>query len=245
MRRLRLGIVAVMIGAIVALVAGCGGSDPNEAKTPSGAATITNGHPDVAQTDTAALGDATNGEKFFAATCQGCHASGGTVAGVGPVLKGRGLTAAAILKQIQTPKGVMPPNLASGTDLADVVAFVLSIQGAAAGGGGTATTAPAPATPAPAPAPTTPAPATTAPTTTKAGGNAASIAAGKAFFAGACQACHASGGTVAGVGPKLAGAGLTADRITTQVTNGGGAMPPGLASGTDLQNVTNYLLSLQ
>ena len=229
MRRLRLGIVAVMIGALVALVAGCGGSDPNEAKTPSGAQTITNGQPDVAETDTAAVGDATNGEKFFAATCQGCHASGGTVAGAGPVLAGKGLTAEAIATQIKTPKGAMPPGLASGTDLADVVAFVAGLQaGAASGGGGT-------------------------PTTTTAagggggggGGDAASIAAGKTFFATSCEACHSSGGTVAGAGPVLAKQGLTAAAIQKQIQTPANAMPPNLAAGADLQNVTNFVLSLQ
>ena len=48
-----------------------------------------------------------------------------------------------------------------------------------------------------------------------------------------------------GVGPQLAGAGLTEDQIREQVINGGGAMPPGLAQGQDLDNVTAYVLSLQ
>ena len=40
-------------------------------------------------------------------------------------------------------------------------------------------------------------------------------------------------------------AGVTADRITNQIVNGGGGMPPGLASGVDLENVTKFVLSLQ
>ena len=230
MRRLRLGIVAVMIGALVALVAGCGGSDPNEAKTPSGAQTITNGQPDVAETDTAAVGDATNGEKFFAATCQGCHASGGTVAGAGPVLAGKGLTAEAIEKQITAPKGAMPAGLASGTDLADVVAFVVGLQAGAASGGGGGTPTTTTATP-------------SSPTT--GGGDAASIAAGKTFFATSCEACHTSGGTAAGAGPVLAKKGLTATAIQKQIQTPANAMSPNLAAGADLQNVTNFVLSLQ
>ncbi len=49
----------------------------------------------------------------------------------------------------------------------------------------------------------------------------------------------------AGPVPQLAGAGLTEDQIREQVINGGGAMPPGLAQGQDLDNVTAYVLSLQ
>ena len=48
-----------------------------------------------------------------------------------------------------------------------------------------------------------------------------------------------------GVGPKLAGLGLTADRVKTQVENGGATMPAGLVSGDDLDNVTAYVLSIQ
>jgi mono/diheme cytochrome c family protein len=80
------------------------------------------------------------------------------------------------------------------------------------------------------------------------GGGAAAAgdaAAGKGFFTNTCQGCHSNGGQEAGVGPKLAGAGLSADRIKTQIVNGGGAMPPGLATGADLANVTAYVLSIQ
>ena len=71
-------------------------------------------------------------------------------------------------------------------------------------------------------------------------------AAGETFFAATCTGCHLNNGKDAGgVGPKLAGAGYTADTITTQVVNGGGAMPAGLATGTDLDNVVAYVLSLQ
>lgn len=69
--------------------------------------------------------------------------------------------------------------------------------------------------------------------------------AGKATFEGVCQGCHANGGNDAGVGPKLAGAGLTADAIKTQIVNGKGVMPGGLVSGADLDNVTAYVASIQ
>ncbi len=159
MRRLRFGVALVLIGALAALVAGCGGSDPNEARTPANAPTVTNGQAPVTTTE----GETVTGD------------AGGATTGTTPT----------------TPPATAPP----------------------AGGAG--------------------------------GGDTAAIGAGKTFFEGTCQVCHAAGGTQAGVGPKLAGTGLTADRVKNQVINGGGAMPPGLATGDDLENVTKFVVSLQ
>lgn len=91
------------------------------------------------------------------------------------------------------------------------------------------------------------APASTAPPTDTGGDQGAEgdAAAGKTFFAATCTSCHLQDGMQAGVGPKLSGLGLAADRIRDQVVNGGGAMPAGLASGTDLDNVVAYVLSIQ
>jgi mono/diheme cytochrome c family protein len=232
MRRLRFAVAVLSIGAIAVLASGCGGSNPDEAKTPAGAPTVTNGQ---APTETSAggaeggAGDAAAGKATFEATCQSCHAKGGTEAAAGPVLADRGLTAEAIQKQIVNGGGGMPPNLVSGADLGNVVAFVSGLQG---------DTAAAP------PATTG---ATTAPPAAGSGGSAdaAAIAAGKTFFEGTCQGCHAAGGTQAAVGPKLAGAGLTENGIKNQIINGGGLMPPNLATGDDLENVTKFVLSLQ
>lgn len=69
--------------------------------------------------------------------------------------------------------------------------------------------------------------------------------AGKTTFETTCQGCHPAGGTEAGAGPVLAGAGLTAAAIETQIKNGRGAMPGGLVSGDDLDNVTAFVLSIQ
>jgi cytochrome c553 len=79
------------------------------------------------------------------------------------------------------------------------------------------------------------------------GGAAAGDAtAGKQVFAANCTGCHLSDGTAdGGVGPKLAGLGLDAETIKNQVINGGGPMPGGLVSGTDLDNVVAYVVSLQ
>jgi mono/diheme cytochrome c family protein len=231
MRRVRFGIAIALLGTMFVVLAGCGGPDPEAAKTPANAPTITNGQPPIETSGGEAgggEGDATVGETAFDATCQGCHPAGGTQAGAGPVLADRGLTSDAIRCQRTNPLGSMPANLVSGQELDNVVAFVTSLQGAASGGG-------------------TGGGATTTGTTTddSGGGGSDDTAAGKTFFEGACQGCHMAGGTQAGAGPVLAGKGLTKDQIETQITNGSGAMPPGLASGTDLENVTNFVLSLQ
>ena len=79
------------------------------------------------------------------------------------------------------------------------------------------------------------------------GGEAAGDAeAGLVGFQASCTGCHLGDGLEAGgVGPKLAGLGLTEQRIHDQVVNGGGAMPGGLVSGTDLDNVVAYVVSIQ
>lgn len=75
------------------------------------------------------------------------------------------------------------------------------------------------------------------------------VAAGKTSFEGVCQGCHPAGGTQAGVGPKLADGGMTgtldAALIRTTVQNGRNAMPGGLVSGDDEDNVVAYVVSLQ
>lgn len=215
MRRLRFGVALVLIGALAALVSGCGGSDPDEARTPGNALTITNGHAPI--------------EVTFSSTCQGCHAKGGTEAATGPVLANRNLTVAVIRSQIVNGHSSMPAGLVRGATLDNVVAYVAGLQGG--------TTAPTPTTTA-----TT---ATTPPAGGSGGADDAAVAAGSTFFAGSCEACHGAGGTAAGVGPVLAGKGLTEDQIKNQIVKGGPAMPPGLAAGDDLENVTKFLLSLQ
>lgn len=90
-------------------------------------------------------------------------------------------------------------------------------------------------------------PAATTPADTSGGGEApkGDAAAGETIFASSCGGCHTNGGQEAGVGPKLAGAGLDAARVETQIVNGGGAMPGGLVSGDDLDNVVAYVVSIQ
>ncbi len=222
MRRLRFAVILVAIGACTALVAGCGGSDPDEAKTPANAPTITNGKPPAADAEGGgggAEGDVAAGKTAFEGACQSCHAAGGTQAAAGPVLADRGLAVEAVRGQIVNGGGGMPANLVQGADLDNVVAFVASLQG---------DTAEAPP-----------------PASGGGGGDDAAVTAGKTFFEGACQGCHLAGGTQAGPGPVLVGKGLAEDAITNQIVNGGGGMPSGLAKGDDLENVTKFVLSLQ
>jgi mono/diheme cytochrome c family protein len=135
-----------------------------------------------------------------------------------------------------------------------VLVTVFAVAAAVAGcgsstGSGSSTTSSAPATTSTATTDTTTtttsAATRTAKTTTAARATATAVAAGKTYFDNTCQGCHSASGTEAGVGPRLAAAGLTADRVRNQVENGGDIMPPGLASGTDLDNVVAYVLSIQ
>jgi cytochrome c551 len=77
-------------------------------------------------------------------------------------------------------------------------------------------------------------------------GGAGDAVAGEAVFASVCTTCHLNNGQDAGgVGPQLAGLGRDAASVTTTVTNGRGAMPAGLVSGADLENVVAYVVSIQ
>lgn len=77
------------------------------------------------------------------------------------------------------------------------------------------------------------------------GGAAGDVAAGKTVFEANCQGCHPAGGTQAGAGPQLAGSSLDAAGIKNVVENGRGAMPGGLVSGADLDNVVAYVDSIK
>jgi cytochrome c553 len=73
-------------------------------------------------------------------------------------------------------------------------------------------------------------------------------AAGKAIFASAgCGSCHtlSDAGTSGNVGPNLDTSSVDFDAAVTQVTNGGGGMPPfsGQLSEEDIKNVSAYVVS--
>ena len=141
----RLAAIGAVLLTSVGIVAGCGGSDANEAKTPEGAVTGVNSAVQtdkdgkVISTDAPASTTGTKadpavaaGQTVFETNCQGCHANLGKEAGAGPVLAGGGRAAAKIENQIvnggggMLPYGGNPPI--KGDDLANLVKFVVSIQ---------------------------------------------------------------------------------------------------------------------
>ena len=74
----------------------------------------------------AAAGNAARGATLFAGSCAGCH-GGDATGGVGPALRGSGLTAAEVTAVIASGRGTMPAGIVSGQDAADVAAHVASV----------------------------------------------------------------------------------------------------------------------
>jgi mono/diheme cytochrome c family protein len=82
--------------------------------------------------------------------------------------------------------------------------------------------------------------------TTTGGSSGADLAAGKSAFVATCGGCHTlkDAGTTGNVGPDLDSlAPLTAERVATQIKNGGGPMPPMLLTGKDAENTAAYVAS--
>ena len=75
----------------------------------------------------ACAGDAAHGQELFAENCASCHGEGGEGGGVGPTLVGNPITIADARSRIENGGGVMPANLVSGQDLADVLAYLQTI----------------------------------------------------------------------------------------------------------------------
>lgn len=150
MRRSRVALLLIALVAAVGLVAGCVESSDEEARTPEGASTAVNsalqtdsegntvtapaatapggGGETTGGDDGGASGEVEAGLEVFAANCTSCHTDNGNQAGVGPQLAGAGLDAAAIETTVVNGRGIMPGGLVSGEDLANVVAYVESIQ---------------------------------------------------------------------------------------------------------------------
>jgi cytochrome c2 len=130
----------------VLAAAGCGGDDdaadaPAATTAPATTAPATTAPATTAPATTAPAttapattapakaGTAAAGKQVFAAApCAGCHAGLGTRAGFGPKLAGQGLTETQIRTTIVNGKNQMPAGLVEGQDLADVVAYVHSLQ---------------------------------------------------------------------------------------------------------------------
>jgi len=80
-------------------------------------------------------------------------------------------------------------------------------------------------------------------------GAAASIAPGDAYqgelvFVSTCAGCHGDGGVGGGVGPRLAGSGLSAALIQARIEKGAGTMPAGLVEGTGVADVLAYVMGI-
>jgi cytochrome c6 len=91
---------------------------------------------------------------------------------------------------------------------------------------------------------------TTTTTTTTSPSPSGNPAAGKAIFTGsaACAGCHtlADAGSTGNVGPNLDQVKPTFDKVVTQVTNGGGAMPAfkGTLTPQQIADVAAYVSSV-
>jgi cytochrome c551 len=67
---------------------------------------------------------------------------------------------------------------------------------------------------------------------------------GETFFIDKCSSCHGVGGAGSDIGPRLAGAPVTLAAAKAQIDNGGGAMPAGLVSGQEEEDVLAYLATI-
>ena len=132
-------IRALAIGALVSLVVVViAVAQPFEPSKPAASASGPTAVP---------AGDPVAGQPLFAQRCASCHGQGGEGGGVGPNITK--VTATAALAKIAAGGGVMPANLATGQDAADIAAFVDTLDGSpqagtttAAGATSAATTAP-------------------------------------------------------------------------------------------------------
>lgn len=64
---------------------------------------------------------------------------------------------------------------------------------------------------------------------------------GEQLFVVNCARCHGEGGTGGGIGPMLAGSGVSLQEARSAIENGRGVMPAGLVDGQDLEDVLAYL----
>jgi len=67
---------------------------------------------------------------------------------------------------------------------------------------------------------------------------------GEIVFEATCAGCHGTGGVGGGVGPRLAGAGLSATLVQSRVEQGAGVMPARLVENADEADVVTYVLGI-
>ncbi len=138
MRVTRGAIAAMVVAGLLGVAAGCGGDDDSGDQTtteaPAATAQATTAPPATTTAPATTEGGGTaaaveEGQIFFAATCSGCHLENGTASGgTGPQLSDAGLTEDEIREQVMNGGGEMPAGLATGVNLDNVTAYVLSLQ---------------------------------------------------------------------------------------------------------------------
>jgi mono/diheme cytochrome c family protein len=119
-------VLALILGALGLVGAGCGGGD--EESSPPPATETTDGGGDTT-TGGGATGDATNGEAVFAsAGCGGCHtfSKAGSSGSIGPNLDDASPSFDKVVSQVTNGGGPMPSfkDQLSEQEIRDVAAFV-------------------------------------------------------------------------------------------------------------------------
>lgn len=79
------------------------------------------------------VGDAYRGETIFVQTCASCHGRNAT-GGAGPRLRGARISLSLVQERIRNGKGIMPPNLVSGQQERDVLAYLATLIAPAGSG---------------------------------------------------------------------------------------------------------------
>jgi mono/diheme cytochrome c family protein len=67
---------------------------------------------------------------------------------------------------------------------------------------------------------------------------------GELVFVATCAGCHGDGGVGGGIGPRLAGAGLSAALIQSRIERGSGTMPAGLVEAKSEPDVLAYVIGI-
>lgn len=67
---------------------------------------------------------------------------------------------------------------------------------------------------------------------------------GETVYQQKCASCHGAAGKGGGIGPPLAGATLAPARVKAQIDLGSGAMPGGLVTGGEEEDVLAYVVSI-
>jgi cytochrome c6 len=122
----RVAHLAVLVGTLALLGAGCGGSSSSSESAPPAATTT---ETTTKTTSGAATGDAANGAKVFAsAGCGGCHtfSEAGSSGSIGPNLDDLSPSFDTVVRQVANGGGPMPAfaDRLTEQEIRDVAAFV-------------------------------------------------------------------------------------------------------------------------